>query len=121
MAEKKLANFEIVDDILIGTYLAEEVNFEVAEKVTVERHNFTKGKNYPVLVDYRRVTKTTKEARDYFCTEYAYKNLVAMAVLIDSPVGKIISAFFFQIKKPPYILKIFNNKAKALKWLKQFC
>lgn len=119
--EKQLATFEIVDNMLIGTYLARNVDLKVAEQVTEERHKFTQGKKYPVLVDYRMVTNTTKEARDYFCTEYAYKDLTAMAVLIDSPVGKIISAFFYQIMKPPYTLKIFNNKAKAIKWLKQYC
>jgi hypothetical protein len=118
--EKEWASFEVVDNILIGTYFAREVNLEVAQKVTVDRHNYTKDRKYPVLVDYRLVSSTTKQARDYFNSEYASQNLTAMAVLIDSPVGKIIAAFFLKIIKPTYRIKVFTDKPKALKWLSQF-
>jgi hypothetical protein len=71
------------------------------------------------LVDYCSVSETSKDARDYFTTQSASEGLSAMAILIDSPVGKMLGSFFIAIYKTSYPVRIFTKKDKALNWLKK--
>lgn len=110
-------DYEVLDNVLVGTLKAQHIDREIAIKATQSRHNISKGKDYAVCVDSRNVISTTKEARDYFNGETASKNVVAMAVVINSVLGKMLASFFLSINKPKYPSKIFTNKEKAINWL----
>jgi len=112
--------YEIRDGILHSCFLVSHLDLESAKDAVKERHVFTEGISYPSYVDTSNVISTTKEARDYLIGEEASRNITAMAFYIDSPVGKIITSFFLKIKKPPYPLKIFSSKEKAIEWLQTF-
>lgn len=119
--ENESVLFEIEDGILIGTYKTQVVDLALAMDITEKRNSFTRERRLPVLVDYRNVNFTTKEARDYFANDkLASRNIIAMAILINSPVGKIITSFFLKLSKPDYHIKVFNHKGKAFSWLSQY-
>ncbi len=46
--------------------------------------------------------------------------ITAIAMLINSPGSRIIGNFFLGINKPSVPTKLFNEKNKAIEWLKQF-
>ncbi|MFW5701116.1 MAG: hypothetical protein ACOCVN_01730 [bacterium] len=115
------SEYEIQNGILIGRFNVEVIDLEIAKQITKDRHNFAKGKEYPTLVDFRKVSSTTKEARDFFNGSVAAKNILCMAVLIDSEVGRIIASFFLKFNKPAYELKLFTKEEEALKWLEEKC
>mgnify|MGYP001095047776 CR=1 FL=1 len=111
------AEYELKQGVLIGRFNVKKIDLDTAVKITQDRHNFAKGKEYPTLVDFRNVLSTTKEARDYFNGETAAKNISSMAILINSEVGKMIASFFIMLKKPAYQTKIFTKEEEAMQWL----
>src|SRR5690606_33910971 len=97
------------EGILFGEYKVETVDLESAKLATKERVDFTAGRQIVVLVDYTTVRKTTKEARDYLGIGESSDNIDAMAILIASPVGSMMTNFYLTINKPPFPLKVFSD------------
>jgi hypothetical protein len=108
------------DGILHGVYKVDKVDLDTAKMATRERLSFTNGKSYPVLTDYTKVKTTLKEARDYLSTEEPSTGIKAIALIIDSKVGKAIYNFFMILNKPVYPMQVFNDPHEALEWLKQY-
>ncbi|MBC7865317.1 MAG: hypothetical protein IAF38_20240 [Bacteroidia bacterium] len=73
----------------------------------------------PILVDLRKIKSISKEARDYFAMKNRKPGVKAIAMLIKSPVSKIIGNFFLGINLPSVPTKLFNSETKALNWLKE--
>jgi hypothetical protein len=115
------SEYEIKNGVLIGRFNVDFIDLEIAKKITKDRHNFAKGKEYPTLVDFRKVSSTTKEARDFFNGKVAAKNITCMAVLINSEVGRMIASFFLKFNKPAYELKLFSKEQDAIDWLEARC
>lgn len=78
----------------------------------------TKKKKHPVIVDIRQVKNLTRDARNYFSGEEAHKYVTALAILVGSPVSRILGNFFMGMNKPLYPVKLFTDEEKAIKWLK---
>lgn len=72
------------------------------------------------LTDMREVKSITREARDYLVGEEATKITKACALLVNSPLSKIIGNIFLGLNKPVYPAKIFTSEEKALEWLRGF-
>ncbi|QHT66840.1 hypothetical protein GXP67_09300 [Rhodocytophaga rosea] len=108
------------EGILHGIYKVDKVDLQTAKMATQERLSFTLEKSYPVLTDYSKVKDTTKEARDYLSTEEPSKGIKAIALIIDSSVGKVIYNFFIALNKPDYPMQVFNDPLQAKEWLKKY-
>jgi len=80
----------------------------------------SKGKRYPVLVGGRNVKSITREARAYYAGETTANAVYAAAILIGSPVSRMIGNFFMNFNKPKYPLKLFTSETDAIEWLKGF-
>ncbi|MGZ4077169.1 MAG: DUF7793 family protein, partial [Bacteroidia bacterium] len=78
------------------------------------------GKVYPLLVNLKQINSITKEARDHFSMQNRSPGVCAIAMLIKSPVSKIIGNFFLGLNKSTVPAKLFTNEEKAIAWLKQF-
>jgi hypothetical protein len=78
------------------------------------------GKRYPVLVDLTHCKAITREARAYYAGEEAAKSGVAAALLIGSPLSRVIGNFFMEFNKPLIPTRLFTSEAEALVWLKGF-
>ncbi len=74
--------------------------------------------NIPILVDLRKIKSISKEARDHFSMRDRMPGVNAIAMLINSPVSKIIGNFFLGLNKPSVPTQLFTSKQKALLWLK---
>ena len=65
----------------------------------------------------------SRDARVFYTTE-APKYVTAVAVLIHSPIQKVIASFLLslnrKINKNEFQLKFFNSEKEALLWLKKF-
>ena len=59
-----------------------------------------------------------RESRNYASGKEVSKITEAMALLIKSPVSKVLGNIFLGINKPPYPTKLFTDKEEAIKWLK---
>ena len=79
-----------------------------------------KKKKTRVLIDMTSVTEISKEARDYFANERTGSIQRATALLIRSPVSRVIGNFFMGLNKPIYPTMLFTDPQKAIEWLHTF-
>ena len=73
-----------------------------------------------VLIDMSAVVEIAKEARDYFANERTASIQRATALLVSSPVSKIIGNFFMGLNSPITPTRMFTDPHKAIKWLHKF-
>lgn len=75
------------------------------------------GKKHPLLVDIRRVKSIDRVARREFASG---TNVTALALLIASPVSKVIGNVFVGLNKVAVPVRLFTSEAEATQWLKGF-
>jgi hypothetical protein len=95
------------------------LNLEAARKCVEMRKDFSEGRSYPLLVDMRELESVSREAREYMADEGA-SLVTAGALLISSPVTRTIGNIFLMLNRPRVPGRLFNSKAAALAWLKEF-
>jgi hypothetical protein len=78
------------------------------------------GVRVPLLVDLRRIKSISKEARDHFSMRGRMSRVNSIAMLIKSPVSKIIGNFYILFSQPTTPTKLFTEEEKAVAWLMQF-
>lgn len=78
------------------------------------------GKRVPVLVDIREAKGASQECRAYFASEEAAKIQSACALLVASPLSRLIGNFFIGLNKTKFPTKLFTDEPEAMDWLKQF-
>ncbi len=76
------------------------------ENMSVEVQ-LSRGKRRPILVDLTG-------------GEEAAKYQSAIALLIGSPLSRVIGNFFIGFNKSPMPTKLFTSEPEALEWLKEF-
>ncbi len=69
----------------------------------------------PLLVDMRNVAKFERDAREYFTQGHASAR--AVALLVGSPVTRMMANFFIGMRRMPVPIKMFDDEADAVRWL----
>ena len=77
------------------------------------------GQRRPVWADIRHVKSMSREAR-VFITREARKYVMAAALVVESPLSRMIGNFFLGFNKPPFPVRLFTSGEKAEEWLQQF-
>lgn len=111
------------DDGIIRTKVKPnaEVQLKEAKENSELINSFsTNGETFPLLIDSRSIRSISKEARDFFSMNNRASCIIAFAIIIDSPLSKIIGNFFMGLNKPRVPARLFNNEEEALIWLKTF-
>ena len=118
----KNQNFEmsIVDGIFHIVVLQESFSLHMAKECVIKRIELTEGKSYAMLSDCRKVISFEKQARAYLAEFSNTRYLTAGALLVENQLQIVLGNFFLLINKPHTPAKLFEDKQKALKWLKQF-
>lgn len=78
------------------------------------------GRPVPVLVDSRGIKYQTKEARDHLISPEAERVSCAVALLVGSPVSRMIGSFFLRNHHHPSPTQMFTEEAKAVEWLRGY-
>ena len=104
---------------LVGNQTTVEMAKENVDTQERLRDDLNKAKTR-VLIDMTSVTEISKEARDYFANERTASIQRATALLIGSPVSRIIGNFFMGLNKPLSPTKLFTDPRKAIQWLHTF-
>jgi hypothetical protein len=73
-----------------------------------------------VLVDMRGVRSQTREARQYFGGPEAAKATRAVALLIGSPVSRVLANFYLRVAPQPIPTQLFTREEDAVTWLQTF-
>lgn len=75
------------------------------------------GAKFPLIVDIRDLKSISHEARKVFSMQNRESNVTSFALIIKSPVSKIIGNFFISINKPAVKTKLTNSEREAKEWL----
>ena len=110
---------EIVWGELFTNQTTEELAKENVDAQERIRDSMNKEKTR-VLIDMTAVTEISKEARDYLANERTASIQRATALLIGSPVSRIIGNFFMGLNKPISPTRLFTDPRKAIQWLHTF-
>ena len=118
--ENDFAEFWVENDILFFIYKpGVKVYLNVAEQVVKDRVQLQNETAYPVFCDMRGVKDSDKPARDYLAKEGSTL-VTAVAVLIDSPVTKIMLNFYLNINRPQTPTRMFTDQSLALEFLEVY-
>ena len=111
------------NEIVWGELLANQTTVELAKENVDAQERLRDGMNKAktrVLIDMTSVTEISKEARDYFANERTASIQRATALLIGSPVSRVIGNFFMGLNKPVSPTRLFTDPNKAIQWLHTF-
>jgi hypothetical protein len=75
----------------------------------------------PVLVDIRKLKGVSREAREVYRSREANPHLVAVAMVVESPLSRIIGNFFIGLSRVYVPTRLFTSPAEGLEWVSQFC
>ncbi len=75
--------------------------------------------NFPILVDLRQIKSISKEARDHFSMRGRKPHVTAIAMLVKSPVSRIIGNFFLGLNRPTVPTRLFTSEVDAKTWMKR--
>lgn len=97
---------------------------EVTKKDALENSaavtSYYKDRKYPLIVDSRGIRSISKEARDHFSLKDRPSPVNAIAIIIDSPVSRVIGNFFIGLSKTRVPSKLFLSESEAAKWANFF-
>ena len=78
------------------------------------------GRARPTMVLMQDLARVEREARAMFASE-AYMRLCSQtALVVGSPVSRVIASFFIGLNRPTYPYKIFDDPERAAEWLRGF-
>jgi hypothetical protein len=75
---------------------------------------------WPILVDIRRMKPLSRDVRRYYTSPEATRRVKAVAMLVHSPLSRVLANFFITMIKPNVSTRIFTDETEALAWLKGF-
>jgi len=75
------------------------------------------GVRNPVLVDMRGVRTQSRDARAYLGGPEAERATLAVALLMGSPVSRVLANFFLRLTSQRYPTRLFTDEAAAIAWL----
>jgi hypothetical protein len=109
------------DGILrIVTFPGVEDTMEDAKQNVALCAKFAAGKRRPILIDMRTLKAQSREVRAYYNGPESKKLLLATALLVESPMSRMIGNFFLGFNKTDVPTRLFKSEAEALAWLKGF-
>jgi hypothetical protein len=107
-------------DILFFVFKKNKIDLESAKKSVEIRTEITSGVSYPMYIDISEIKSVSKEARDYLAGGKAIEHISASALLAGSLRSKMLGTFYLSFNNPGIPVKLFTDKADALKWLRKF-
>jgi len=97
-----------------------EVTLESAQETMAAYLKLNKGKRRPLFVDTKSMKTIEREARKYYAGEEAAKVACAVALIVDSPVSRVLGNFYLGLSNPHLPTRLFSSEAEALEWLKGY-
>jgi hypothetical protein len=95
------------------------IDLQAAKQIVEDRIRFQKQVDFPIYCDIRGMKRADKAARDFLAKEGS-SYTKGVAIIVDSPMTKIIGNFYLGLNKPTTPTKMFTDKEEALEYLSQF-
>ncbi len=111
------------DDGIVRSVMFEnaEETLETAKENVAAGIEVSGDKECPLMLDMSRIKSMNKEARDFYAAGDEREGAeLAIALIINSPLSRMIGNFFIGLNAPVKPTKLFTDEEKALSWLKTF-
>jgi hypothetical protein len=92
---------------------------DAVENVRVSRE-LGSGVPRPGLLDSREAISISREARSYYAGPENARVLSAVAILVGSPLSRVIGNFFIGLNRTSFPSRLFTSEEQALAWLRSF-
>jgi len=120
MIENQYIKIWIEEETMFGYYKVDEVSLEIAKEMISARLEACNGNTYPFLGDVANVKTITKEARSAFAEGEGIKHMSACALVVGSPVNRLLGNFFLSVSKPSIPTRLFTSEEDARAWLSSY-
>jgi hypothetical protein len=97
-----------------------EVTLADAKETMAAYLKLNKGKRRPLLVDTKTMKSLAREARHFYAGEQAAKVASAAAIIIGTPVSRVLGNFYLGLSNPHLPSRLFTSEDEALEWLKGY-
>jgi SpoIIAA-like len=97
-----------------------EVTLEDAKETMTAYLEISKGKRLPLFVDTKEMKFMSREVRLYYASEEAAKVASAVAIIVGTPVSRVLGNFYLGLSNPHLPSRLFSSEQEALEWLKGF-
>jgi len=89
-----------------------------AKEIVAAHNALAEGRPRPVLADIRGVQQGANlAARKYYVSDESARYKSGMAMLIRSPLQRMLGNIFFKLNRPPYPSRLFSDEEDAMAWL----
>ncbi len=111
------------DGVLYSVAKQDEPGEMSDEEIKEEMRRFREiigNRKVCMIAEVRKTGKPPrKEQRELVAKEISSVTK-AMAIIITSPLSRMLANIFFAFVPPDYPMKMFSNEAEAKKWIKQY-
>ena len=119
--ENDTPNYRVTWDDALGVAKVEWLpgsvaDLSVAQAITEDLARLDR-QSLPLLVDMRQMSKFERGAREHFIA--AQDDVSAIALLVESPVTRMMANFFIGMRRVATPIKMFADSSEALTWLHQ--
>jgi hypothetical protein len=76
------------------------------------------GSQLPAVVDMSGVRSVDRPARALYSGEKAKNTYLAVALVTNSPVSRVLGNFFLGLNKPSMPVRLFDREVDAVTWLR---
>jgi hypothetical protein len=122
MTEKtRVCSFILDPAGFVHATMADGADFELADaqEAVAATKRVAGGVVRPVLVEMRGVRSQTREARAYFAAPERARDFSAIALVVGSPVSRVIANFFLRFGSQPVPTRLFDDEGTARAWLRE--
>ena len=112
LGEDGIIRISLIGVMSEGLAIAQE-NLEAVSQVS-------QSKIRPVFADIRNIRSIGAEERKFYARMETKGVINAVALLVDSPLSRVIGSFFLGLNKLPVPTRIFTSEEQALAWLRSF-
>ena len=79
-----------------------------------------RGKRRPLFGDIRKTGPVDAEGRKFYANIEGKDLITAVALLVESPISRVVGSLFLGLNRPPVPIRIFTSEQMALEWLRDF-
>ena len=97
-----------------------EVTLQDAQETMAGYLKLYKGKRRPLFIDTKTMKSMSRETRQYYAGAEAAKVASAAAILVGTPVSRVLGNFYIGLSNPHLPSRLFSSEDEALEWLKGY-
>ncbi|MBV9791181.1 MAG: STAS/SEC14 domain-containing protein [Chloroflexi bacterium] len=90
-----------------------------AQAIAAVVNTLMQGQQGKLLIDMRRIKSQDREVREYYTQQGYTIGLQAVAILIGSPVSRVIGNLYIGFNKSEIPTRLFTSEAEAIAWLRE--